>query len=112
MNSLYGGFTAEQLDEYRAKLHNKLFWLLLYKDPETCNEFSDVDFDKYFINLMRELNGLCDILMHPSGIIEMMSVLQAAYNESCKADYDYKVYRKFVLDAHTLLDRMSWEVDE
>ena len=112
MDGLYGDFSAVQLEEYREKLHKKLFWLLLYKDPETCEEFSNVDFQKYFTNLMRELNGLSDILIHPSGIIEMLSILQAAYNESLQQEFDYKTYRKFVLDAHTLLDRMSWEVGE
>lgn len=110
MDGLYGDFTAEQLAEYRDRLHKKLFWLLLYKDPKTCGEFIDVDFEKYFTNLMRELNGLTDLLFRPSGIVEMLTVLQAAYNEAVKPEFDYRTYRKFVLDAHTLLDRMDWGV--
>ncbi len=110
MISKYGDFSAEQLAEYRSRLHSKLFWLLLYKDPETKDEFQYVDYDKYFSTLMKELNGLGDLLFHPDGLVEMLAVLEAAYNESKENDFNYKLYRKFVLDAHTILDRMNWEV--
>lgn len=110
METLYGDFTAAQLNEYRDRLHKKMFWLLLYKDPKTCGDFIDVDYDKYFESLMRELNGLSDILLRPTGIVEMLSILQAAYNETQKSEFNYMTYRKFVLDAHTLLDKMNWEV--
>jgi hypothetical protein len=112
MLAKYGDFTSEQLAEYRSKLHGKLFWLLLYKDPNTKDEFGYVDFDTYFLTLMKELNGLGDLLLHPDGLVEMLTVLEAAYKESKETDFNYKIYRKFVLDAHTILDRMQWEVAE
>lgn len=110
MTSKYGDFTSEQMQEYKKKLHDKLFWLLLYKDPNTANDFKDVDFDRYFETLMKELNGLGDLLLHPVGLIEMLSILEAARIESKETQFNYKTYRKFVLDAHNLLDRMDWEV--
>lgn len=109
MLSKYGDFSPEQLAEYKKRLHDKLFWLLLYKDPTTRDEYADVDFDKYFTMLMKELNGLGDLLLHPTGLIEMLSILEAAYAEVKKPKFNYRTYRKFVLDAHTLLDRMNWE---
>lgn len=109
MISKYGDFSLEQIQEYKKKLHDKLFWLLLYKDPSTCEEFQHIDFDRYFTNLMKELNGLGDLLLHPRGLVEMLTVLEAAYLESKETQFNYKTYRKFVLDAHTLLDRMDWE---
>lgn len=110
MISKYGELTTEQLNEYKEKLHKKLFWLLLYKDPETKDAYSGTDFDRYFSTLMREIKGLDTIMVHPSGLVEMLCILEAAYDETQKPDYDYSIYRKFVLDAHTLLDRMEWEV--
>lgn len=109
MISKYGDFTTEQLLEYKKKLHDKLFWLLLYKDPDTKDEFVDIDFDCYFDALMKELNGLGDLLLHPYGLVEMLCILEAAWKESKKAQFNYRTYRKFVLDAHNLLDRMDWE---
>lgn len=108
MKTMYRGeFTSTQFEQYKEKLHDKMFWLLLYKDPKTKDQFANVDFNRYFENLMRELTALNHLLMEPPSMIELLSVLQAAYEESNSADFDYKEYRKFVLDAHTLLDKMG-----
>ena len=50
MNTIYGHFDDTQFEEYKEKLHKEMFWLLLYKDPKTKEEFKNVDFEKYFIN--------------------------------------------------------------
>lgn len=110
MMSKYGEISKEQLVEYKDRLHKKLFWLLLYKDPKTKDEYSGTNFNRYFTTLMKELKGLDSILLHPSGLLEMLSILEAAYCETTNPTFDYMIYRKFVLDAHTLLDRMNWEV--
>lgn len=110
MLSKYGELTTEQLNEYREKLHKKLFWLLLYKDPKTKYEYQQTDFDRYFSTLMMELKGLDEVLIHPTGLVEMLCILEAAFDETKKEPFEYSIYRKFVLDAHTLLDRMEWEV--
>lgn len=107
METIYGEITTEQFDEYKEKLHKKLFWLLLYKDPKTCEDYSYVNVDRYFTTLMKEITGLSKILSNPSEIIEILSLLQAANNEAQLEDFDYGSYRKFVLDAHTVLDRME-----
>ena len=109
MNTLYGKYGEQQLSDYREKLHNKMFWLLIYKDPKSIDEYRHVDFDKYFRSLMKEINGLNDILLQPAKLIEMMTLLQAAYNETVSENFDYRVYRKFVLDAHNILDEMDFE---
>lgn len=111
MDTLYGTFDANQFGEYKRKLHSKMFWLLLYKDPTTCDKYENVSFDKYFDSLMREINGLNDVLMRPPELIEVMSLLRAAYNESLAEPFNYRTYRKFVLDAHNALDRIA-EVDD
>lgn len=109
MKTLYGNVNAEQLEDYRTKLHKKLFWLLIYKDPNLQDEYQHVDFDRYFATLMKELNGLNEILLNPSGLVEILTTLQAAYNETTNIHFDYKEYRKFVLDAHSLLDKLDFK---
>ncbi len=109
MNTLYGKYGENQLSNYRDKLHNKIFWLLIYKDPKTIDEYKHVDYDKYFRSLMKEINGLNDILLKPPRLIEMMSLLQAAYNETLAINFDYMAYRKFILDAHNVLDEIDFE---
>ena len=107
MEYLYGTFDSAQFNKFKNKLHKKMFWLLLYKDPETKDSFKDVDFKQYFINLMKEIDALNELLFYPESIVEICCKLQAAYSESCKNDFDYKVYRKLVLDAHALVDRIN-----
>ena len=107
MTHLYGEFDAAQFEQFKTKLHNKLFWLLLYKDPKTCESYKNVDFKKYFTNLMREIDGLNELLFYPEPLVEICCKLQAAYRESCQNNFEYSVYRKFVLDAHGLIDKIG-----
>ena len=99
-------FNEKQYYEYRDRLHKKMFWLLLYKDPETRDEYSEVNFNRYFKFLMKELDGLNELLSHPSFLLETMSLLQAAYNETVNDPFDYTNYRKLVLDSHNVLDKV------
>lgn len=107
MKYKYGEIDKNQFNLYKIKLHKKLFWLILYKDPDTKQEYSYVDFDKYFLHLMYEINGLNELLYYPEEMVEIMSLLQAAYNQTKNKDFDYKVYRKFILDAHALVDKID-----
>lgn len=107
MDTLYGEIPVEQFNDYKVKLHKKLFWLLLYKDPNTCADYEHVDFDKYITSLLKEIAGLSKILSSPSELVELLALLQAAYNETSREDFNYKTYRKFVLDAHNVLDRLE-----
>lgn len=107
MKTIYGHFDDKQFEDYKVKLHKDLFWLLLYKDPKTKDEFN-VDFDKYFINLMLRIDGLNEILSYPVEIITIMSLLQAAWDEAHQDDdFDYQSYRKLILDAHHEVDKIN-----
>jgi hypothetical protein len=107
MRNLYGNFDNEQMENYKVKLHKELFWLLIYKDPKTKDEYLSVDFNKYFDGLMRKIDGLNELLFYPTEIVAIMSLLEAALIESKKADFNYQAYRKLVLDAHSLVDKIG-----
>ena len=107
MDTIYGHFDDLQIEEYKEKLHKEMFWLLLYKDPKTKDEFKNVDFEKYFINLMMKIDGLNTLLFYPVEIIAIMSLLQAALNETRSDDFNYRSYRKLILDAHSLVDKIN-----
>lgn len=100
----YGFFSDVQLEEYKTKLHKKIFWLLIYKDPKTCAEYENIDFEKYFTFLMKEIDGLNKVLFYPKEIIEIMSLLESAFTETKKDSFNYRAYRKLILDAHNLVD--------
>ena len=106
MQHKYGTFSDKQFNDYKVKLHRDLFWLLLYKDPKTAGNFADVDFDKYFVGLMRKFDGLNELLLCPPEMVEMMAILESAYKLCNDAQFDYSVYRKIILDAHNIVDRI------
>lgn len=106
MKYLYGTFTSEQMKQQKESLHKAIFWLLLYKDPKTKDEYRFVDFEKYFKGVMLRLNGLNELLYNPPEIITLLSVLQAALIESRSNPFNYKTYRKLILDAHSLIDKI------
>ena len=107
MKHLYGYFTDKQMDDYKVKLHKELFWLLIYKDPSTKDEYPNVDFKKYFDGLMKRINGLNKLLSYPTEIVAIMSSLEAALIETEQVEFDYQTYRKLVLDAHSLVDKIG-----
>ena len=105
----YGAFAEKQFDEYKKLLHKKLFWLLIYKDPKTKDDFPDVDkqaYEQYFRNVMREIDGMNSLLFYPVEVCSMMSILESALHETQKDNFDYKPYRKLILDAHALIDKI------
>ena len=106
----YGEFTKQQLDEYKKKLHNKMFWLLLYKDPKTKDKYPEMDnesFKSYFEFVMKEISGLNELLSCPAEIVEILSLLMAAWLENLNDDFNYRSYRKLILDAHHLVDKIK-----
>lgn len=90
----YGDFSEEQIGKYKDKLHKELFWLLLYKDPNTCGDYEEVDFDGYFANFMKRLNAFNELLFYPQEIVSIAVLCQAAYNETLKDEFNFKAYRK------------------
>ena len=80
---------------------------MIYKDPKTKDQYEYVDFEKYFQNLMRRLDGFNELTFFPVEIVSMMSLLEAALIESRKENFDYQVYRKLILDAHNMVDKIN-----
>ncbi len=110
MKHLYGEFEEKQFEEYKKQLHKKLFWLLIYKDPNTKDQFplvTDEVFENYFTNVMHEIDGLNALLYYPTEICSIMVLLQRALMETKDPDFNYKSYRKLVLDAHALVDKIQ-----
>lgn len=112
METIYGHFDDKQFETYKEQLHRELFWLLLYKDPKTKDDFHNVNLESYVTNLQKKIDGLNEILDYPVEIISIMSLIQAALIESRKNDFNYKSYRKLVLDAHSLIDKINYLGDD
>ena len=103
MNGLYGEINNVQLDDFKKLLHSKIHWLLIYKESDDF----DVNFDEYFTELMKYIGAFSTIFNHSSTILEILTVLQMAYDESVSDNFNHKRYRHYVLGAHNLVDKLE-----
>ena len=49
------------------------------------------------------------MLFYPVEIVSIMSLLQAAFQETREEPFNYPIYRKLILDAHSLVDKIDEE---
>lgn len=107
MKHLYGNFTSNQIVKTKEALHRNVHWLLVYKSPSTEQQFKNIDVDNCFNSLLLRLSGLNELLGCQPVIVSILSVLQAARKENNKDDFDFKVYKKLIFDAHSLIDKIK-----
>lgn len=95
-----GSFTSSQIEKTKKSLRGSIFFLLLCVDSKTASEYDEnVDVVKCFENLLYRMGGLNELLKNPVEIVTAMSLLESALTEYKKEDFDFKVYRKLILDA-------------
>lgn len=94
-------FNCAQIDDLKKKLHSKIHWLLIYKEADDCQFFKE-----YFDNLIKYIYALNSIFNKNATIIELLTTLQIAYDETLREDFTFKNYRKYVLDAHNIVDKL------
>ena len=104
MTHLYGNFTKTQMKEQKKSLHNSIHWLLIYKEEEY--EYLDA----YFESLLLRIGGLNDILFEPPELVTLLSLLHAARKEANDDKFEFKRYRKLILDSHSLIDKIKEEI--
>lgn len=103
----YGKFTKEQIEYYKTKLRKKLFWLIIYTDKRTNQEYQDVNVESYQTNLMRQIDGFNSILYYPNEIVDIMATLEAARIELKKEEFNFPAYKKLIFDAGSMIDNLK-----
>lgn len=81
--------------------------MLLCVDPETAQEYQDVDVNSCFRNLLLRIGGLNYLLMCRPELVTVMSLLQAANIEYNNPEFRFKVYRKLILDAGSEIEKLK-----
>ena len=105
MHYKYGQYTQEQVHAIKESLHNKIHWLLPYKEQNFKN------LDNYFTQVQLKLEGYDELFNHPAVMVKIMTLIESARIESKKENFSHKLYRSFILDAHDLIDLLP-ETDE
>lgn len=107
MRHLYGEFTQNQIAQTKKSLRGSIFFLLLCVDNKTSHEYKEVDVNKCFKGLLLKLGGLNEILMNQPELVMVMSLLQAAMNEYNNPEFEFKTYRKLILDAGAEVEKLK-----
>lgn len=102
MKHIYGAYGKAQFNGYIKKLHSMIHWLLVYKDEKNAVLLDYFDF------LQLRIQGFNALLGEPAEIVELMTLVECAKAEFLKGpECNNHVYRRLVLDAHAVIDRLQ-----
>lgn len=107
MEHLYGKFTKEQIVQTKKSLRGSIFFLLLCVDKNTADEHKDVDVNKNFEGLLLKIAGMNELLMNQPELVTVLSLLQAAMIEYNSPEFNFRTYRKLILDAGAEVDKLK-----
>lgn len=99
IRSKYGNYSSTQIHSVKLSLRKSIFFLLLYVDPKTSQEYSGINVVDAFHSLLYKINGLNSILLEPPELVETMSLLESALQELQSDQFVWNRYRKLILDA-------------
>lgn len=99
MKYRYGEIKDNQFDNEKQMIRKRIYFLLLYVDPKTKEDYQGIDVNAAFENVLHELGGLNNLFSYPLNFLRVMSLLEAAQKEYNSPDYSFSVYRKLILDA-------------
>lgn len=100
MEYKYGHYPSEQFNKYKKRLHSLVHWLLIYAEEK------NPILDNYFTKVQCKLDGLNELIEHPSQMVEIMNLIESARIVYNSPTYDYEIYRKIILEIHDLIDML------
>lgn len=94
----YGEYTEQQFEAFKKKLHKWVHWCLIYA------ESSAQDLLPYINKVQKKFNGLNDLLLDDPNVVEIMTLIEAARIEFEETQDKTPLFRKYILDAHEIID--------
>jgi len=95
----YGEFDSNQIEQTKKYMRKQIYFLLLYVDPNTKDEYPNVNVESAFNNILTKISGMNELLFYPAEIVVVLSLLEQALIEFKNPDFSFSVYRKLILDA-------------
>lgn len=107
MKHKYGEYEIAQFESCKNRIHSLVHWLLIYAE-ETTKTKSDKDDNlmNYFEKVQYKISGYNELLLYPSQLVEIQALIESARLEYLKDNYSHERYRKMILDAHDLIDKI------
>ena len=91
----------------KKSLRSSIFFLLLCVDRKTAWEYEGIDVNKSVNGLLLKIGGMNGLLMNPPELVTVLSLLQAAMTEYNNPEFNFKTYRKLILDAGAEVDKLG-----
>lgn len=110
MKHKYGNFTKTQMLLAKKSIRKQIFFLLLCADPKTKDNYTHVDVGEAFKGLLYKLDGLNSVLGEPQELVDTISLLEEALIKYNEPEFNFRTYRRLVLNAGSLIDAIK-EVD-
>lgn len=110
MKHKYGNFTETQMSSTKKSIRKQIFFLLLCADPKTKDNYAHIDVGEAFKGLLYKLDGLNSILGEPQELVDTISLLEEALIKYEEPKFDFRIYRRLILSAGSLIDTIR-EVD-
>lgn len=99
MKHKYGEYSENQMKQTKDSIRKQIFFLLLIVDPKTKQDYTNIDVNEAFDGFLSKLGGFNILLGEPVELVEVMSLLQAAWAEYNNPQFTYNKYRRLILSA-------------
>ena len=103
----YGEFSEKQVHEAKEFIRKRIYFLLLIVDPETKDNYKNVDVIKAFDGVLTDAASLNDLLGCPVELVSILSKLNAAKLEYQDKDFHWRKYRKLILDSGNEVSKLK-----
>jgi hypothetical protein len=78
IHTKYGSYSSAQISSIKHSIRKAIFFLLLYVDTDTKDDYVGINVNEAFRSLQFRLNGLNSILLEPPELVNVMSYLESA----------------------------------
>lgn len=103
----YGEFQESQVEYYKQKFRKKIFWLILYTDENTNQNYKNVNVKRFHRNLIFEISNCNELLFYPKNFVEIINKLDCALTILESEHFNFNEYKKLVFDAGALLESLE-----
>lgn len=112
-NYKYGEFADMQISEAKAYIRKRIFFLLFVaEDLETREQYPDVNLPQAHEDIMWLVSGFNDLLMKPPELVIALSRLEEAKKNLIEDKFDFRKYRKLILDAGAEISKIAEPTDK
>lgn len=101
MKFKYGEFSDKQISCFSSHLHSMIHWLLVYAEE------GDKSLPNYFEKLQIKLAGINNLFDTNGDMVQLMALIESAKLIYVTEPFDWRQYRKMILDAHSVIDHFE-----